>query len=520
MQRPPESRSVSTLNRRAFATGAALAALVVSGDPAMAATTSYGIPRVSLPDFPAEGVPPGSGAAWASLLATTTILGAATDGLIHGNLALSWSLSKSRDTVNLHIRSDALFADGTSIRPEDVVASMRRARENAVGTSDAWRWEHVVSISHVEGNMVRLDLSQPDASIPSLLSTWRVPVVPESWIAGASGMPAWAPASGSFQLDYVMEGRMRFSRNDGFFQVGRPRLTGVLCNAPTGAISRATELVAGGVDIVIDAPLLDVPMLKEDPSVILVGGATNQLCLLTVNLRSSAVARRQFRHLVSSAIDRQRLVEAATANEAVPAMALIPPDHWAGLDLAAEAADPDDVRTQLEELGEPPGIELRLVASDADASLANACVLLQEQLAFAGIALSLDLLSDSEMALEMEQGTWDLLMSYTEAWRDPHELVRPLLTSDGSLNASGYDNDRVNYLVDLATRARSNEYRGGLYQTIQQIVANDVPVIPLFFPNYYDAMSERIGNYAFYPPISATAMNMATMRKPDPVVQP
>jgi peptide/nickel transport system substrate-binding protein len=278
--------------------------------------------------------------------------------------------------------------------------------------------------------------------------------------------------------------------------------------------------VTGTVDLLIDAPLLDVPTLKEDPGVALVGGPTNRLCLLTVNLRSQAVGDPRLRRLISSAIDREDLVGAATANEATATSTLIPVDHWAGLEHDIETPDPADIRAQLEALGAPPGIELRLVASGADASLANACVLLQEQLAWAGIALSLDLLDDTEFEEEMDQGTWDLAMTYTRYWRDPHELMRPLVTSDGSANAGGYTNNRIDYLVNLAARARIEDFRGDLYRTIQRIVIEDVPVIPLFFPNYFDAMSTRLQNYPFFLPVSASAMNQVTMSQSDPVVLP
>jgi hypothetical protein len=56
--------------------------------------------------------------------------------------------------------------------------------------------------------------------------------------------------------------------------------------------------------------------------------------------------------------------------------------------------------------------------------------------------------------------------------------------------------------------------------SIRRIVASDVPVIPLFFPNYYDAMSSRMENYPFFPPISASAMHQATMTRPDPITVP
>ncbi|MBA2467831.1 MAG: ABC transporter substrate-binding protein [Chloroflexia bacterium] len=477
---------------------------------------------MSLPDFPDGGPATGTGAAWATLLTTSTLLNASPEGHLSGGLAIAWTVSEERDQLELRIRPDALFADGRRIMAEDVVASASHARQLYRESPEAWRWEHVESVEAAPDNVVRVSLSAPDASIPALLASFRLPILPAAWLTRGwdHERGPYPPASGCFQLLSASDDRLRFGRNDGYFQVGRPRLAGVLGNAPAGTMLRTTDLVTNGADLLIDAPLLDVPMLREDPGMTLVGGPTNRLCLLTVNLQNPVMADVRLRRLLASAIDRPALVRGATASEAVPASTLIPPEHWAGLDDMIDLADVEDVRAGLAELGLPPGIELRLVASATDASLANACVLLQEQLAWAGIALSLDLLDASEMRAELAGGRWDLAMSYTGYWRDPHELVRPLVVSDGSRNAGGYANDRVDYLAELARRASDDAYRAGFYQTIQRVVAGDVPVIPLFFPNYYDAMSTRLRDYPFFPPISAAAMHQATMPRPDPVTLP
>jgi ABC-type transport system substrate-binding protein len=111
-------------------------------------------------------------------------------------------------------------------------------------------------------------------------------------------------------------------------------------------------------------------------------------------------------------------------------------------------------------------------------------------------------------------------MTYMPWWRDPHELIRPLVVSDGVMNASGYASNRVDYLAGLACRARDHAERSYLYHAIQEIIARDVPVIPLFFPNHYDATNERLESYPFFPPESAAAMARVTMRKPEPVGSP
>lgn len=512
---------IPSMSRRGFVAGAALAA-ALRRNRFRAQTSGFGVVRVSVPDLPSAAVSTGIGGAWVTLLNSSTLLAVSPEGRVSGGLAVSWTIAADRRTLDLRLRPDALFSDGVRVMADDVVASFAYARDRYAETEEAWRWEHVDAIEAIADDTTRLSLTAPDAALPALFASPLVPVLPAAWIgrewkvdSGAS-----APASGSFQLESVAERRVRFSRNDVYFQVGRPRLAGVVCNSPADGTLRTTELVTNEADLLIDVPLLDVPTLRENPGLTLVGGPTNRLCLLVVNLASPRLADVRVRRLLSQAIDREALVQGATAGEAMPVTTLLPPGHWAGLDEPFETLGADEVRAGLADLGLPPGVELRLVASDVDGTLANACVLLQEQLALAGIAISLDLLDATEMETELRLGGWDVIMRQLPSWRDPHEVIRPLVVSDGTRNTAGYVNSRVDYLAGLAARASDNAYRAGFYETIQRIIGSDVPVIPLYVPNYYDAMTIRIEDYPFFPPVSAAAMRQATMRRPDPIAFP
>lgn len=513
-----------TISRRDLLSAAALIGAGACSPGFAQIDRGYGMPRVSLPDFPTGDMLTGggTGAIWAHLLTTSSLLNVTPEGRVTGGLALSWALSPDRLRLDLHLRIDALFADGTRVVPEDVLASVVDARERQSGFPEAWRWDNMETVEVTPDGAIRFTLMAPDASFPALLASRLTPVYPATWIAQGWDHEAgpFPPSSGGFQLESRSDDRLRFSRNDGFYQVGRPRLAGVVCTAPVESIPRTTDLVTNGVDLMIDVPLLDVAQLREDPGILLAGGPTNRLCMLVVNLRSQVLSDSRMRRLLSGVIDREELVRSATAGEALPAAALIPGEHWAGLNVDREVADANDVRDQLAALGNPPGVDLRLIANEADASLANASVVLQEQLAWAGIALTLDFLDDAAMETGLAGAAWDLAIRYSPYWDDPHELVRPLLTSDGPANVGGFRNQRLDYLVGLANRARGNENRGRLYRAIEEIVVNEVPVIPLFFPNYYDAMGARMQDYPYFPPISVSAMNQATMIRSEPFERP
>src|SRR5699024_10473268 len=146
---------------------------------------------------------------------------------------------------------------------------------------------------------------------------------------------------------------------------------------------RSTALVTGMVDLIPNAPLLDVPTLQAEPSIQLIGGPSNHLCLLQVNLDSPVLSDARLRRLVSTAIDRTRLVKVATADQAEPTGLLFAPDAWAYGEVdEVPHRSADETRAGLAALGIHADVRLSLLADNADATLANTAVVLQEQLAY------------------------------------------------------------------------------------------------------------------------------------------
>lgn len=475
----------------------------------------FGHPMVSLARLPGLDAVTDAGAetTWLSTLMYDSPLSIGADGRLASGLAVGWSSPAEGQVIDLMIRRDALFAGGVSVTAADVVASFERAWRGQPGVVESWRWKRVERVEEVERQRVRIHLREPDVTILWSLASARVPVMPASWIEHGwdTAIGNVPPGSGPFQLSAMTADELTVVRNPGFYQVGRPKLEGLTIRGASDTALRATEFVTSDVDVLIDAPLLDVPLLRVDPRVTLEGGAGNRLCLLSVNMARPDLRAREIRRLMASGIDRPALVEAATASEATPTDLLFPENHWAASEIEPERLSPGEVRAALTERGFFGDLPLRMITTEDDASLANACVLLQDQLAYAGIALTLDLLDHAELARTFELGDWDLFAMYSSAWRDPHELLRPLLHSEGDLNRGGYANARMDFLIDAATTLDVEQRRGEYYRLAQDIAYADVPIIPLYVPNYYDAMSRSLRNYEAFPPVSAHGFRQVWM---------
>ena len=525
-----------SLDRRALLrTGLAAAGTLVAGSHPgpLRATASRpaarrsGLPRVALARLPVGPGIPGARrpeAGWIGSLCLDTLFEPAavstdtesSDGDLASGIAIAPAWSADRTTLTFGVRTGVVFPDGSLLTAADVVASIEHARDIADQGGSAWRFEHLDTIEETTDG-IRITLTQPDAAFPAVISDPSIPILPATTIArlGAWTIADLPAGSGPFSPGAVGNGeRFDFVANEVFWQVGRPRLAGLSITGIEEDTQRTVALVTGKVDMIVDAPLLDIPSLRQDPSISLVGGPTNRACVLLTNYQHGPTSDRRLRQLIAGAIERSALVRVAAAKEATDEQTLFPKASWPGLDQPPDPTDWSASRETLAALGYPVGLPLRLIADDRDGSAANAAVLIQEQLSYVGIAITLDLLDEQALRRTLANRDFDLFITWTPAWLDPHELVRPLLHTDGPDNLMGYSNSLVDRLIERAISDPDRDHRATTYQHIQQILLVEVPLIVLFVPNAYDAMTSRLHDYEWYPPVRAFGMRTAWLEPP------
>lgn len=387
-------------------------------------------------------------------------------------------------------RFDAFFSDGTPLTAQAIADAIESMRDTSFG----WRLRALQSVRVDDDNRAVISLERADVSMSATLTH------PSLALRTDSGL-----GTGPF----ARESETTWVRNSRFWQIGRPRIDRIEVEEYPDDVQRSMAIATGEIDILPNVPLLDVPMLLHEPTVYLVGGPSNQLCHLQLNLNVPELRDARVRRVLTAAIDRSRLVQVAAANQAQPASTLFQPGIWTTDVEEIGRLGHSDVRQQLQNLGVPSDLRLHLLADNADATLANTAVILQEQLANCGISLSITLLEGEELHKAAQSEEFDLYARYADVWRDPHELAWPLLATDGPANWSGYSHPEVDLLLDAAISVADPVYRRARYSRLESVVQRDVPIIPLFRPYLWDAVSTRLPGYQALPP--ATSRGLMTL---------
>lgn len=419
------------------------------------------------------------------------------DGVVIPGLFATTAVSKS-SVLNFRPRSSAMFSDGTIVTSHHAVQALTVIRNSR----HSWRLQHVADIAELDDASIQITMERADAA---LMANLCHPLF---------GLDAGGIGTGPFVPVSAESDGVHYRRNNLFWQVGRPHIDELEVVHIPDDTQRSTAMATGELDVLPNVPLLDVPMLENEPTVYLVGGPTNRVCHLQLRLSEPVLASRRVRQILSGAIDRAGLVSVATADQAEPASTLLAGDEWTEDVDDVPRISSEDVRAELQSLGIPSDLRLHLLADNTDATLANTAVVLQEQLANCGISLSITLLEGADLDEAVATGGYDLLVSYSEPWRDPHELVWPLLSSLGPLNWSGYDSVEVDTLLSAATALSDEQFRRERYSRLEGIIQKDVPCIPLFRPYVWDAVRIDYPGYAALPP--ATSRGLMTLLPTDP----
>ncbi len=513
----PERR----LNRRQLLAGAAGVSLAAFGRAATAQGDGPihrgGISYVALPWLPGhlgDVSADGWETAWLRTLIYDAPLRPLASGAIVAAVGIGLGIAHASDAIELLPRPGVLFADGTPMTVADLAASIERSMQQA-DPADAWRWDRVRSVERT-ADRVRLTLAEPDATLAATLASPLAPVTPGGVDVAGVALPGLPPGTGPFVPHRLDGGNAAFRPHRAHWVMGQPRFDGCVVTGEPNAIERTSRIVTGMVDITPALPALDIPLLRDDPGVTLVESESRRLCVVVLNLDREPLNDVRVRQAVTGSIDRDALVEGATAGTGFATSTLYPPEHWAGADAPTPEPprSPDDARDALAALGMPPGWSLRLICPAKPPLLVNTAVLLQEQLGAAGIALGIDLLDGDTFAAARDAGAFDLMMTLLPEWIDPHEIAQPWLHSAGFRNAGGFASSRVDQLLERARSQPEEAVRGSLYGDIQRIVADQVPLAPLFTVPWVDAIRSRVPGYTAHRQPSARGVASAWFAEP------
>ena len=416
-------------------------------------------------------------------------------------LAERWEIPDPK-TYIFHLHPGVRFSDGRPLASRDVKWSFDSLLQGKIRSAKATAYRFIDHIEAPDDNTVVFHLKQPWAAL-----LWNV--------AGGAGMGIVPYGSGDeISRNPIGSGPFRFVRAEQDREVviernpnywgEKAKLERVRFMVVPDTTTRALELRKGSADVEINALTPDMVLaLEREPKLCVLRGPGTVLGYVGFNLRDPVLKDVRVRQAIAYALDRRPLIHYLMRDSARLAGSVLPPESWAyDADVPQYSYDPAKARRLLDAAGrsEQNGVRFHLTmkTSTEESSRAMAAVF-QQQLRDVGIALDIRSFEFATFFSDVTHGEFQV---YSLRWvggnEDP-DIFGYAFHSAGGANRQFYRNPRVDALIDKAQTEIDQSARKQDYAALQQLLAQDLPYVDLWYFDNVIVSSKRVRNLQLNP---------------------
>jgi peptide/nickel transport system substrate-binding protein len=469
------------------------------------------------------------------------------------SLAKSWSVSRDGRQYTLHLRHGLRFSDGEPFNADDVVFSFQVYLDEKINSSQ--RDLLVVGgkpivVVKLDAYTVRFELAQPYAAAERLFdgvailprhlleSTYRSGGFSQTW--SLSMPPNQFAGLGPFRLkEYIPGQRVVLERNRYYWKADRtgnqlPYLNEVVFLFVASEDAQVIRFESGDTDVLSRFSAENFAVLQKMQS----GkgyhlddlGPGLEYNFLFFNLNDLTpkgvpeIAKKQawfqdlrFRQAVSSAIDRDGIVRLVYGGRATPIWDQVTPGNKLWLDdkIPHPTRSVEHARQLLQSAGfswksgalvDPRGspVEFSILTSSSNAQRMKIATIIQDDLSQLGMTVQVIPLEFHAM-VDRLQNTYNYeaaIMGLVSGDADPTSEMNVWLSSGETHlwhpnqgNPATPWESEMDQLMQEQLVTLDYARRKQLYDRVQEIVADELPVICLVSPNILVGASNRVGNF-------------------------
>jgi peptide/nickel transport system substrate-binding protein len=428
-------------------------------------------------------------------------------------LAQSWTVAPDGSAIELKLRPNVKFHDGSPLDAETVKLSIERTK--AMSRGGAFFLQALKEVQVVDRMTVRLVATQPSVSLLSGL--------PKVFIAGKAHLGD--ADRGAAYLATAMNGTgpYRLTRWDKGQQLVLDQFADYWKGWSGNHVAQVIQRVvpsAGTQQLLLekgDAHLVVLPSIgitqdpKEiasKPGVKLVETPSFRVTVISLNTQKGPLKDVRLRKALQHAFDYEGMVQVYKGYAEVPNSPL-PKGFTAAYEpglprFKRDVAQAKKLLADAGYAGKPLTLSFVYTETEPQARLAG--LLMQQTLQELGITLNLEGKPFATLAAQIAKletaPDIQATLTMTPRTADPGELLRTLYLGSNagkSFNYSWYASPVVDGLLAEADRTFDEAKRMGIYREIARKLIEDAPSIWAAYPRLVEVMREEVQNYTYSP---------------------
>ncbi|OMG01045.1 peptide ABC transporter substrate-binding protein [Paenibacillus sp. FSL R7-0337] len=408
-------------------------------------------------------------------------------GEITDQLAASHTISEDGLTYTFVLRDGLKFSNGTPVTAEDAVFSLQRHLK--VGGPLAISAK-VDTVKAQDEKTLVITLKEPYTPFISELSNFSNGILPNNFGGVTEEEFFKKPVgTGPFVIEtWDPAGDVTFTKNTNYWKEGQPYIDKLVYKLIQDDSQAINQLKAGAVNAVEALSLQNAGEIKDgaDTTVVTNGSwVTEQLFFNTLDKHFSDV---HVRRALALALDRDGLTKALTFGYAQTATSLLPTTipYNANDKIKALSFDPAAAKAELAKSAFPDGFSTKLLVASGNSTRAQEAQIIQA----AGQAIGIKIEIESvELATFRERFfAYDFAAMLNSGQADSPEAnsILAFQTDPEGFSKSywtHYTNEKVTKLLYEGQKTADGEGRATIYTELLQTLADEVPYIPLYYPD-------------------------------------
>jgi len=428
------------------------------------------------------------------------------------DLAESWQLVEPT-RIRFVLRSGLTFHDGRPVTAEDVAYTFRSLHDPALGSPLSSKYRHVVGADVIDEQTVDILLDEPFA--PALLDL------------SMGGAPIGA---GPFRYaGHLGRENVLLTAFD-HYRSGRPAIERLEFRVVRDETTRVLTFLHGDADFLVNAVShVLLPRLEAAPNLTVRHAPGTGYAYMAFNLRHPILSDVRVRRAIAHALDRDAIARYKFKGAATPATGMLPGRHWAFAPGRSWSHDPEAAKRLLDAAGYPdpdgdgPATRFSVTyKTSTDRFRRSIALIFVEQLRQVGIAVDLRAYEWGTFYGDIKRGRFEICTLKWTPVIEPHLMhwvfhSSSIPTEENGWrggNRGGYENLEVDRKLDEAARLSDPDERRRRYGRVQEILADELPYVPLWHEDTVAVVSDRfaavdVSPFGFLYPLAGAELRSA-----------
>jgi len=446
----------------------------------------------------------------------------AADGSLVPGVAESWTLSEDGKVYTFRLRKNAKWSNGDPVTAHDFVFSLRRGVDPAVGSSYAFiLWpianaEEItkgkvkevgrMGVEAVDAHTLKVTLKAPTPYFIGMLTHHQAYPVHRKTLERRGDKwtrPGNMVSNGAYRLtEWVPQSHVRLERNPHYWDAADVSIDAVVFHPTEDKSTELKRFRSGELDITADVPPDQIAWVEKNLAAQFHNTAYLGTYYYALNLTKAPFRDRPgLRNALAMTIDREILTGKVTKGGEIPAYAWVPP----GVNRYAGATVPWKGLSKAERLA-----RAKKLYADAGYSKDNPLkvqILYNTSDSHKRIAIAISGMWKKALGVQTElfNQEWKVYLTTRKAkqfevlragwigdYNDANTFLELLKGTVGTMNPAGYANSEYDALMRKAESETDLEVRAKLMQKAENILLNDLPIIPIYHYTTQHMVSSRV----------------------------